>query len=109
MLALLIKFAVLLAAIAVLWKVAGVALKGLVNIITVAAVTAVMAPVAYAAASAEKALPKRDLAFDFVGNRDDARSFNAIVRDRLRRTQMLATHPNLTMIATRIGRCLAGA
>lgn len=103
----LIGLAVVFAAIAVAWKVAKAGLMGLVYTINLAAVTALVAPGAYAAGKAEKALPERDLAFDFIGNQADASAFNTIVRDRMRRSRMLAMHTDLTMIATRIGRRLA--
>ena len=91
------------------WHVARLALRALVSLLTLIAVTVALAPRAYAAAKAERSLPRRDLAFDFEGNADHAKLFSAIARDRLTRTKVAAQFPNQARIANNIGRRFAGS
>lgn len=107
MLAPLINFILILVAIAVLWKASTIGLKAIIYAILMSHAIAQIAPKAYVAAKAERSLPMRDLAFDCVGNRADAKAFNAIVQDRLKRTAVMAEEPEMAAIAVEFGRRLA--
>lgn len=107
MIAVVLNIGLALLVLATIWQAGRLALKGAVWLVEMAVVTIVQAPIAYAAAKAEWALPKRDLAFDYEGSAAEAKLFDSIVQDRLVRTRMAHERPAMTYAVTHFSRRIA--